>query len=208
MRDIVQLARSHDVPVEAVPRDRLDALVTGHHQGVVLESGPYPYVDSPDLNAIAQQDGVILALDGLVDPQNVGTLLRTAEATGVALVVIPEDRSAHITPAVVNASAGAVEHIHLTREVNLVRWLDRARAAGIWAVGMAGEESTDSLFSSNMRPPIALVVGSEGSGLRRLVREHCDVIVALPMRGSIASLNAAVAGSIGLYEIVRDAESD
>jgi 23S rRNA (guanosine2251-2'-O)-methyltransferase len=206
--DIAELAQSKSVSVERTSRDHLNSLVTGHHQGVVLEAGEYPYASSPDLRQLSEQRATLLALDGLVDPQNVGTLLRTAEATGVALVVIPSDRSARITPAVVNASAGAVEHLQIAEEVNLSRWLDRAREAGFWAVGMAGDENAASLFDSGMTPPIVLVVGSEGSGLRRLVRERCDVIVKLPMGGQIESLNAAVAGSIGLYEILRDSATD
>jgi 23S rRNA (guanosine2251-2'-O)-methyltransferase len=206
--DILTLAWSRSVPVEPVAREKLDGLVQGHHQGVVLQAGAYPYANDVDLNMLVTTSATILALDGIVDPQNVGTLLRTAEATGVGLVVIPEDRAAHVTPAVVNASAGAVEHLRITREVNLVRWLDRARTAGYWVVGLAGEEGATPMYDASMAAPIVLVVGSEGGGLRRLVREHCDLLVSLPMKGAVESLNAAVAGSIGLYEILRDSSAD
>jgi 23S rRNA (guanosine2251-2'-O)-methyltransferase len=204
LNEVELLARSRGIPVERVVRDKLDSIVNGHHQGVVLEAGEFPYASDYDLMKLASTRSIVLALDGLVDPQNVGSLLRTAEATGVGLVVIPTDRSAHISPAVVNSSSGAVEHLDIAMETNLSRWLDRARDAGFWVVGMAGDEKADPLFDTSMSPPIVLVLGSEGSGLRRLVREHCDIVVSLPMRGKVASLNAAVAGSIGLFEIVRD----
>lgn len=204
LAEIEVLAGSRGVPVQRVERAALDTVVAGHHQGVVLEAGEYPYASDYDIGELAAERAVVLALDGLVDPQNIGTLLRTAEVTGVRLVVIPTDRSAHVTPAVVNASAGAVEHLQIATETNLSRWLDRAKASGFWVVGMAGDEAAEPLFDTSMSPPVVLVVGSEGAGLRRLVREHCDVVVALPMSGNVESLNAAVAGSIGLFEIVRD----
>ncbi len=205
--DIIALARQRNVGVETVSRDTLDARTLGQHQGVILEVGPYPYAVGDDLQELAEDHAILLALDGITDPQNLGTLLRTAEATGVRLIVIPADRAAQVTPAVVNSSAGAVEHLHITQEVNLTRWLGRAKDAGFWVVGMAGEDA-EPMFDTSMRPPLVLVVGSEGTGIRRLVHETCDIIVSLPMLGRIESLNAAVAGSIGLYEIVRDAAED
>jgi 23S rRNA (guanosine2251-2'-O)-methyltransferase len=174
---------------------------------VILEASEYPYAVIDDLASLATDDTILLALDGVEDPQNLGTLMRTAEATGVRLIVIPTDRAAAVTPAVVNASAGAVEHLNVSRVVNLARWLQRARDAGFWIVGMAGDDA-EPMFDTNMRPPVVLVVGSEATGLRRLVRKSCDLVVSLPMLGRIESLNAAVAGSIGLYEIVRDAGVD
>lgn len=202
--EIESLAVSRQVTVERLPRDVLDTMTAGHHQGVILEASAYPYATNIDQVALARERATVLVLDGLVDPQNVGALLRTAEATGVRLVVIPKDRAAHITPAVVNASAGAVEHLHVTTETNLVRWLEHAQSAGFWVAGMTGDEIADPLFDTRMTPPIALVIGSEGRGLRRLVRDRCDILVSLPMLGKVESLNAAVAGSVGLYEIVRD----
>lgn len=204
--EIEELAAHRMVAVDHVPRAVIDNRVTGHHQGVVLEASEYVYIDEADLPTLAAERGVILALDGVTDPQNMGTLLRTAEATGVALVVMPQDRSARVTPAVVNASAGAVEHLRILQEVNLVRWLQRAKKDGFWVVGMAGDDDAQPLFDVSMRPPVVLIVGSEGDGLRRLVRDNCDLVVSLPMAGQIGSLNAAVAGSIGLYEVMRDAE--
>jgi 23S rRNA (guanosine2251-2'-O)-methyltransferase len=207
LTEIISLARQRDVGVETVSRDTLDAKTPGQHQGVVLEASSYPYAVGDELRELAEDQAILLALDGIADPQNLGTLLRTAEATGVRLIVIPSDRAAQVTPSVVNASAGAVEHLNVAQEVNLSRWLGRAKEAGFWIVGMDGEDA-EPMFGTSMRPPVVLVVGSEGNGIRRLVRETCDIIVALPMLGRIESLNASVAGSIGLYEIVRDAEED
>lgn len=207
LTEIVTLARQRNVGIETVSRDALDTRTPGQHQGVVLEASSYPYAVADDLRELAEEQAILLALDGISDPQNLGTLLRTAEATGVRLIVIPSDRAAQVTPAVVNASAGAVEHLHVSQEVNLSRWLGRAKDAGFWVVGM-DDEDAEPMFETSMRPPLVLVIGSEGSGIRRLVRETCDIIVSLPMMGRIESLNAAVAGSIGLYEIVRDAEDD
>ncbi|MDQ3549173.1 MAG: 23S rRNA (guanosine(2251)-2'-O)-methyltransferase RlmB [Chloroflexota bacterium] len=207
LTEIVALARQRGVGIETVSRDVLDARAPGQHQGVVLEASSYPYATGDDLGELARDHAILLALDGIADPQNLGTLLRSAEATGVRLIVIPSDRAALVTPAVVNASAGAVEYLHVSQEVNLSRWLGRAKEAGFWIVGMDGDDA-EPLFETSMRPPVVLVVGSEGTGIRRLVRETCDIIVSLPMMGRIESLNAAVAGSIGLYEIVRDADED
>jgi 23S rRNA (guanosine2251-2'-O)-methyltransferase len=204
--EIERLARGRSARIEAVPRDRIESLAAFGHQGVVLESSAYPYETGADLKQLAALRSIVLALDGLEDPRNVGTLLRTAEAVRTGLVVIPTDRAVGITPAVVNASSGAVEHLSVQRETNLVRWLDSARDAGFWIVGLGTGEGSQSLFDTDLAAPVVLVVGSEGRGLRRLVREKCDLLVSLPMTGKIESLNAAVAGSIGLYEIYRDSE--
>lgn len=207
VEEIASLAAARGVPVEVVPRQRLDERAGGQHQGVGLETSPYEYAEDLNLATLAAEKSSVLVLDGLVDPQNVGSLLRTAEVTGVAAVIIPTDRAAAITPSVVNASAGAVEHLAIYQEVNLTRWLQRAKAAGFWVVGLAGDEEAEPLFDVNMSPPVVVVVGSEGAGLRRLVRETCDIVAAIPMVGRVESLNAAVAGSIALYEVVRDQET-
>ncbi len=204
MTEIETLASERGVRIERAPRDRIESEVGFGHQGVMLESSPYPYVTHTDLGQLASERTIVLALDGVEDPRNAGTLLRTAEATGVGLVVVPSDRAVGITPAVVNASSGAVEHMRVQRETNLSRWLASAREAGLWAVGMATGEGSEPLFDTDVAAPVILIVGSEGRGMRRLVREQCDLVVSLPMFGQVESLNAAVAGSIALYEIKRD----
>lgn len=181
-----------------VERDGLDRLVPDGHQGVALRAGHFDYAatsigkDAPDPTSL------ILALDGLEDPRNVGSLLRTAEAMGVVEIVLPADRAAQITPAVVNASAGAVEHLAIVQETNLARWLDRAKQAGYWVAGLAADAEAIPLIGASLPAPLVLVVGSEGSGLRRLTQERCDLILSIPMYGQVGSLNAAVAGSVAV----------
>lgn len=204
MTEIESLAADRGVRVERAPRERIESQAGSGHQGVMLESSPYPYAANADLGRLSTERAIVLALDGLEDPRNAGTLLRSAEAIGVRLVVVPSDRAVGITPAVVNASSGAVEHMQIQRETNLVRWLAGARDAGMWAVGLAAGEGSQPLFETDVAAPVVLVVGSEGHGIRRLVREQCDLVVSLPMFGRVESLNAAVAGSIALYEIKRD----
>ncbi len=198
------LARRANVRVKHISRQFMDEQILGNHQGVALETSLFPYateLERPDRAPEEAVTGIWLALDGLQDPQNVGTLLRAAEAFSIAGVIIPQDRAAHITPAVVNASAGAVEHLNVARVVNLTRWLQQARNAGMFAVGLDGVDEAKDITTVDLRPPIVLVVGAEGGGLRRLVADQCDLLARIPMTGKIDSLNAAVAGSIGLWEI-------
>jgi 23S rRNA (guanosine2251-2'-O)-methyltransferase len=179
-----------------------------NHQGVIAEAAAFCYMDLNDLLA-AQHDtpAIFLVLDHLSDPQNLGTLLRTAEAIGAHGVVIPRERSASITPAVEKASAGAVEHLPIAQVVNLPRALDTMKERGIWIFGLDAS-ATEHYDRVDYDRPVALVVGSEGRGLSRLAREHCDFLVKLPMRGKVASLNAAVAGSIVLYHVWRIRRTD
>jgi len=194
-------ATRRNLPIEEVPRPLLDdALAGANHQGVALEADGYPYVEFAELTAAP---GTILALDHLQDPQNFGTLLRAAEAAGVAGVVIPEDRAVAVTPAVVNASAGAVEHLRIATVPNLPRALESFKGSGRWVVGLHGGDASISLFGADVPTPTVLVVGAEGSGLGQRVRSVCDLLVSLPMAGRVASLNAATAGAIALYELVR-----
>jgi len=171
-------------------------------QGVALEVGDYPYVDMDTCLRIAKQAGeppLLLILDHLQDPQNLGTLIRTAEAVGVHGVLIPERRAARVTPAVSNASAGAVEHLAVAQVVNINRVIEDLKQRNIWVAGLDSEPTTPPLANARLDGALAVVVGSEGEGLARLTREKCDFLVRLPMLGRIESLNAAVAGSIVLY---------
>ncbi|MFN3333331.1 MAG: 23S rRNA (guanosine(2251)-2'-O)-methyltransferase RlmB, partial [Caldilinea sp.] len=161
-----------------------------------------PYVDVDMCLRIARQAGeppLLLILDHLQDPQNLGTLIRTAEAVGVHGVMIPERRAARVTPAVSNASAGAVEHLAEAQVVNINRLIEDLKQRNIWVVGLDSEPTTPPLASARLDGALAVVVGSEGEGLARVTREKCDFLVRLPMLGRIESLNAAVAGSIVLY---------
>ena len=188
------------VPIEQVDRHRLDALVGSHHQGVVAEADPYPYATLADL---AGDTPFLLVLDSLQDPQNFGTLLRTALAVGVSGILIPEHRAVAVTPAVSNASAGAVEHLRVARVTNLTRALQQLKSHNVWVYGLAVDGPT-AYWAADLRGSAAIVVGSEGNGLSRLVRETCDLLLRIPMQpDAIESLNASVAGSLVLYEAFR-----
>ena len=201
LRPIAEEAQRARVAVGEVSREQLDRLVQGaNHQGTVLEVEPYRYAAFDDLLDAGQRTvPLYLALDQLQDPQNVGTLLRSAEAVGVTGVLIPEHRAAAITPAVVNASSGATEWLSIARVTNLTRALKALKERGVWVAGLEGVPGAKPLGAVDLTGPLVLVVGSEGGGISRLVRDTCDYLVRLPMRGKVGSLNAAVAGSIALY---------
>lgn len=199
--EIVELARASEVLVETVPRTLLDDMEPDvNHQGVLLEVPEFPYADLEDVVA---RPGTVLVLDHLADPQNFGTLLRAADAAGIAGAVIPADRSASISPAVVNSSSGAVEHLEIALVPNLGRALDKLEQSGRWIVGLDGGDDALELFSADVPMPVALVVGSEGRGLTANIRKRCQMLVRLPMQGQVSSLNAATAGAIALFDIVR-----
>jgi 23S rRNA (guanosine2251-2'-O)-methyltransferase len=201
LRALLALARERGVEIERVPRLMLDDAMRGaNHQGVALEVEPFRYSPFEDLIEIP---GTLLVLAHVQDPQNVGTLLRAAEAAGVAGVVIPQDRAAEVTPAVVNASAGAIEHVRVAMVPNLVRALEAMKKSGRWAVGLDSGPGATDIFDTAVPTPAVLVVGAEGSGLGANLRKHCDLLLTLPMLGRVASLNAATAGSIALYELLR-----
>jgi 23S rRNA (guanosine2251-2'-O)-methyltransferase len=203
LADVLREAATRGVKVAFFPRDWLDGQARGaNHQGVLLEAGPYPYADLADVLDVAAERGeppLVLVLDLLQDVQNVGTLLRAAEAVGAHGVVIQERRAAAITPAVVSASSGAVEHLRVAQVVNLVRAMEDLKAADVWMAGLDTGPDAMRFDAVDLSGGLGLVVGGEGEGLRRLVRETCDFIIYLPMRGRVESLNAATAGSIALY---------
>jgi 23S rRNA (guanosine2251-2'-O)-methyltransferase len=203
LADILQLAGERGLPIKHAPRQALDQRAEGrNHQGVLLDTGPYPYADLESiLTSAAERDEppFVLLLDLLQDVQNVGTLMRTADAVGIHGVVLQERRGASITPAVVRASSGAVEHLAVARVTNLVRVMEALREADVWLAGLDAGPDALRIDQANLTGGLGVVVGSEGEGLRRLVRESCDFLVRLPMRGQVASLNAATAGSVVLY---------
>ena len=200
----VRVARERGVPIDEVARAQLDAMAADH-QGLVAVVAPFPYVGWGDLLSRLERSGrsaSVLMLDTVQDPQNLGTLLRAAEATGIDGVVLPKRRAVQVTPAVVRASAGAVEHLAVAMVPNLVRAAQDLKQHGLWVVGVDMEG--DRLYwELDMSGPTALVVGGEDRGIGHLLKERCDFLVRLPMKGIVSSLNAAVAGSIVLYEMVR-----
>lgn len=201
--EIVALAEGRALPIRMLRGGVFDKLKESgvNHQGVALETGDYPYTGLDNLLGRARQSQapLFLLLDHLQDPQNLGTLIRTAEVMGVDGVVIPERRAAGITPAVSNASAGAVEHLPVAQVTNLNRTIEEFKEAGVWVAGLDMGEDALPLHKADLKGSMAFVVGSEGAGLSRLTREKCDFLIRLPMVGRIESLNAAVAGSIVLY---------
>jgi 23S rRNA (guanosine2251-2'-O)-methyltransferase len=205
--EIAELAADQHVPVERVDRRQLDRQFPhANHQGVVLQTGSYPYVELDDCLQLAEQRHqmpFLLLLDHLQDPQNIGTLLRTAEAVGVHGVLLPGRRSAEITPAVVNASSGASEHLYISIVGNLANTITTLQNEGLWVIGLEQAPQAQPFDQADLNIPLALVVGAEGKGLARLTGERCDDVLYLPMCGQVASLNAAVAGSIALYHAWR-----
>lgn len=200
IKDILSLANERNIPVSHIPRKTLDRIDSGH-QGLALSVGEYPYsslIPMLELAQERQQAPFFLILDTLQDPQNLGTLLRTAEAVGVHGVLLPLRQTATVTPAVVNASSGASEHL-LIGQSNLAQAITTLKAENVWVVGLDGSQDAHTPEEIRLDGSIALVVGSEGHGMRRLVRDSCDALLRLPMRGQIESLNAAVAGSVALY---------
>ncbi len=205
--ELQQEARHRGIPVATVDRRELDRLAPGaNHQGVAAEVAPFAYSSLDEILAESgkrNEPPFILLLDCIQDPQNLGTLLRTAEAVGIHGVVIPRHRAAEVTPAVEKASAGAVEHLRIAQEANLTLAIQRLKASGVWVAGIEDAPSAKDYALSDLTGPLAIVVGSEGKGISRLVRESCDFVLRLPMRGKVTSLNAAVAGSVILYEALK-----
>jgi 23S rRNA (guanosine2251-2'-O)-methyltransferase len=197
------LARQRNIPIEESHKNRLSQLAgDSSHQGVVLEVGPYIYSSVEEILSHAnqrQERPFLLLLDLLHGPQNIGALLRAAEACGVHGIIIQDRRAPDITPNVVIYSAGAAEHLLIAQVTNLAQTIDQLKSADIWIAGLDMDKSAQPLGQVDLGMALGIVVGNEGEGLRRLVREKCDFLVYLPMRGQVESLNAATAGSILLY---------
>jgi 23S rRNA (guanosine2251-2'-O)-methyltransferase len=196
---MIEEAERRHIPIEVVPRNRLDQLSKGAvHQGCVAQVAERTYASIDDILAHAaskNEPPFLVILDAIQD-------VNTAEAAGIHGIIIPEHRAADVNATVVKTSAGASEHLLIARETNLTRAIDYLKKQQVWVIGLVGEAQT--LYTqADLTGPLALVVGNEGKGISRLVREHCDLLIKLPMHGSINSLNAAIAGSIALYEALR-----
>ncbi|MDQ6772941.1 MAG: 23S rRNA (guanosine(2251)-2'-O)-methyltransferase RlmB [Candidatus Dormibacteraeota bacterium] len=188
------------VPVEVTSAERIGAMAQGAHQGVVAELKPRVWTPLRDL--LRAPPTLLVALDGIEDPQNLGAILRSAEAAGAGAAILPERRSAPLTGAAVKASSGASEHLTLTRVAGLASTVPELRRAGLWCVALDARGESQP-WEQDLTQPLCLVVGGEGAGVHRLVRERCDARVRLPMRGQVASLNASAAAAALLYEVVR-----
>jgi 23S rRNA (guanosine2251-2'-O)-methyltransferase len=205
--DLLDLAQRRGVEVQTVPRSVIDAEArSGAHQGVLAVVAPIQPIGLPELLAVplaGREPPFFLALDGVEDPHNLGALARSAEAAGCHGLILPRHRSAPLSAVAVKSSAGALEHLPVAEVPNLARAVDQLRAAGVWCIGLDGTADA-SLFTLELADePVCIVVGSEGAGLHRLVRDSCDALVRIPMSGQIESLNASVAGALALFEVRR-----
>jgi len=207
LSDIIAQAKALEIPITTLSRKELTKTVrSDRHQGTALEVSGYPYVEVTDVlkrAAQAESPPFILLLDLVQDVHNLGSLIRTAEAANVHGVILQERRAAGVTPAAVNTSAGATEHLLIAQVTNLGRTIRQLKDQGIWIAGLEDCPEAQLYTAIDLTLPLGLVIGSEGEGLRRLVRAQCDWLLRIPMFGRIHSLNAAVAGSIALYEVIR-----
>ena len=205
IREIFRRARDSKIIIQEVDRQRLDEISqSGAHQGVIAYVTPYHYAEVEDMLARAKERGeapFLVVLDEITDPHNLGAVIRTAECCGAHGVIIPKRRSVGLTPAAIKASAGAVEYLPVAKVTNIVRTLEDLKQRGIWIAG-ADVQGTGYTVQ-DLRGPIALVIGSEGKGIGRLIREKCDFLIKIPLKGRIESLNASVAAGILMYEVVR-----
>jgi 23S rRNA (guanosine2251-2'-O)-methyltransferase len=204
LQKLIQECRSSSVPVRFLPRVELDRMArTASHQGVVAVTSSKAYVDLDDVIAAKRGEySLVLVLDGVEDPHNLGAILRTADATGADGVVIPERRAAGITGTVAKASAGASEHLPVAKVTNISRSLEELKAKGLWIVGL-DERGNQTYDQVDYKMNCAIVLGAEGKGLHELVSKKCDFLVAIPMQGEVPSLNVSVAAGVVLYEVVR-----
>ena len=205
VRTIVREAKKHDTIVNFVPKERLDSMSeTGHHQGVMAYAAAYEYAEVEDILKIAEEKGeppFLFLLDGIEDPHNLGAIIRTANLAGAHGVIIPKRRAVGLTATVARTSAGALNYTPVAKVTNMAATIEDLKKRGIWFVcaDMGGE----SMYRLNLTGPIGLVIGNEGEGVSRLVREACDFTASIPMKGDIDSLNASVAAGVLAYEIVR-----
>jgi 23S rRNA (guanosine2251-2'-O)-methyltransferase len=205
MQQVIHLAKEARILVQFVPKQKIDQMTKEVHQGVVAQVAAYEYADLDDLFANAQKKNetpFFLILDELEDPHNLGSILRTADAAGVHGIIIPKRRAVGLTATVAKASTGAIEHVPVARVTNLARTIADLKERGIWIFGTDAKGSED-YRKMDASMPLAIVIGSEGKGMSRLIRDNCDFLVHLPMVGHVTSLNASVAASLLIYEVYR-----
>ncbi len=210
IKEILELAEKAGIPWRRIPCKVLDERISsGNHQGVALRLRERQTQDEPYLKALLkrlEKKPFLLILDGVQDPHNLGACLRSADGAGVQAIIAPRDRSVALTPTVRKVASGAAETVPFVQVANLARTLKWLKGEGVWLIGTAGE-ATQTLYEVDLRGPLAIVMGGEGKGLRRLTRELCDQLVRLPMVGSVESLNVSVACGISLYEAVRQRDN-
>ena len=210
LQEIVSLAQRLGVRVQFVPKATLDKKTDGgNHQGILITATAVPPLNEHDLDRLCEEAGArafFLVLDGVTDPHNLGACLRTADAAGVTAVIVPKDKSASITPIVSKVACGAAETVPFVQVTNLARTLRQLQDRQVWVIGTAGE-ATRTLYNVDMRGAVALVMGAEGDGMRRLTRETCDELIRIPLLGTVSSLNVSVATGVCLYEVVRQRQN-
>ncbi|MGY3038868.1 23S rRNA (guanosine2251-2'-O)-methyltransferase [Rhodanobacter sp. TND4EL1] len=206
VQELAELAKKLKIIVQHRPRDELDKLAgEARHQGVVARYEAAPAVHENDLIGLIERDGsdaLVLVLDGVTDPHNLGACLRSAAAANVTAVIVPKDRAVGLTPVVRRASAGGADRVPLITVTNLARTLRELKDAGVWITGLAGDTDT-TVYGVDFKGPVALVLGGEGEGIRRLTRELCDFVAKIPMPGTMESLNVSVATGVVLFEALR-----
>ncbi len=203
LREIFEIARSENIPVRREPRTALDRLSNNsNHQGVIAVVAAARYADADEILESLTPETMLVLLDGVEDPHNLGAIIRSAECAGATAVIIPERRAVHLTETVAKASAGAIEYLPVARVTNLAAFIEQLKKQNVWVVGV-DMQGTMSYDQYDFRGATALVFGGEGAGLHRLVRERCDTIVSIPMRGKIGSLNVSVAVGVVLFEATR-----
>ena len=205
IQQIVGLAKEANIIIQFVPKKKLDQLAEGNHQGVIASVAAYDYAEMDDLFAKAEKSGTqpfFLILDELEDPHNLGSIMRTADAIGAHGIIIPKRRSVGLTATVAKASTGAIEHIPVVRVTNLARTVDELKDRGLWIFGTDAKGKLDYRQMDGSLP-LGLIIGSEGKGMSRLLKEKCDFLLSLPMVGKVTSLNASVAASLLMYEVFR-----
>lgn len=203
--EILSLAKEAKIIVQAVPKQKLDGMLDVNHQGIIASVAAYDYAELEDLFTIATERGedpLFIILDELEDPHNLGSILRTADASGVHGIIIPRRRSVGLTAVVAKASTGAIEHIPVVRVNNLSQTVEELKKRNVWIAGTDAQGSTD-YRNMDATLPLAIVIGSEGKGMSRLLKEKCDFLYHLPMKGHVTSLNASVAASLLMYEVLR-----
>lgn len=205
MQQVIGLAKEMNVLVQFVPKKKIDGLVEGNHQGVVAQVAAYQYAELDDLFSAAEKRNeapFFILLDEIEDPHNLGSIMRTADAVGAHGIIIPKRRAVGLTSTVAKASTGAIEYIPVVRVTNMARTIDELKERGVWIAGTDAKGKEDfRSFDGTM--PLGLVIGSEGKGMGRLIRDKCDFLIRLPMKGQVTSLNASVAAALLMYEVFR-----
>ncbi|MFD2216939.1 23S rRNA (guanosine(2251)-2'-O)-methyltransferase RlmB [Metabacillus endolithicus] len=204
-QQITKLAKERGITINFVPKKKIDQMVEGNHQGVVAQVAAYEYVHVDDLLKVAEERNeppFLLLLDEIEDPHNLGSIMRTADAVGAHGIVIPKRRAVGLTATVAKSSTGAIEHIPVARVTNMARTIDDLKEKGVWIVG-TDAKGADDYRNLDGKMSLALIIGSEGKGIGRLIKEKCDFLVKMPMVGHVTSLNASVAASLLMYEVYR-----